>query len=622
MKKNKIGVSLMILVITIVVMIIIASTILLTINGSGIIVNSSKAKLQNDIQAMQEELNVYISSKMLSDRNKYKKEELYADKDSLEEMGEVVEGKTIKDILSSTGSDYLDEIEIVNGEITYVGDNFKRLKWSNELLLDVRKHDVEQVAIDDKIITLEDSADLNLINYRIYGNSKDESLPTEYQQVEYIESTGTQYIDTSYLPSNITRVVVDYQYTEISNTFLFGSRMSSSLRAYTVNVGNAKKDAVSAFGNTGNVKYADPDTKRHVIDKNRNLLYLDGELKLTHPNSVFFSMYGMGIFAASNGSTKGYLPSSARIYSLKIYHNDFLVRDFIPCYRTSDSVIGLYDVVNDKFYTNDGTGTFEKGANVTNTYNNIHSVGDLVEYDEYKGKYKIPVKVTGKNIFDAKTYYTSFANDEGGITYTNGNFGYIHSIVRALRGQFKVNTRYVLSFDYELTNSDENYILPKIYYTDGTSDNGERISTIGSESKEKSGHYKIISQAGKTIDYICFTYNTSSRTCNVKLSNVMVEEGTTETEYEPYVEKTYDIYLDEPLRKVDDYVDYIDFRTQEVVRNVEVIDNSGTISLQGTDTPKREKITLPDVMLNEEFSTMTLNTRVPVSKIDTIYYTN
>ena len=41
-----------------------------------------------------------------------------------------------------------------------------------------------------------------------------------------------------------------------------------------------------------------------------------------------------------------------------------LIQYFIPCYRRSDNVIGFYDLVNDVFYTNAGSGTFSKGPNV------------------------------------------------------------------------------------------------------------------------------------------------------------------------------------------------------------------------------------------------------------------
>ena len=58
--------------------------------------------------------------------------------------------------------------------------------------------------------------------------------------------------------------------------------------------------------------------------------------------------------------------SKARIYRdfCKIYDNDNLVRDFVPCYRKADDEIGMYDMANGVFYTNAGTGTFLKGPDV------------------------------------------------------------------------------------------------------------------------------------------------------------------------------------------------------------------------------------------------------------------
>ena len=50
--------------------------------------------------------------------------------------------------------------------------------------------------------------------------------------------------------------------------------------------------------------------------------------------------------------------------------------------------------------------------------------------------------------------------------------------------------------------------------------------------------------------------------------NVQIEEGTSATAYEEYKEKLTNIYLTEPLRKVGDYVDYIDYNNKKIVRNV------------------------------------------------------
>lgn len=114
---------------------------------------------------------------------------------------------------------------------------------------------------------------------------------------------------------------------------------------------------------------------------------------------------------------------------------------------------------------------------------------------------------------------------------------------------------------------------------------------------------------------------------NIEGVTMQLEEGSQATEYEPYIEpKIYNIYLNEPLRKIGDFVDYIDFRTQEVVRNVEVIDDTGTLSLEqslrGLETPIRQKISIPNIQLYNGKNTIEIDTFIAPSKIETVYYTN
>lgn len=248
-----------------------------------------------------------------------------------------------------------------------------------------------------------------LADYKIYGNSVQDSmntynLPSEYQQVEYIESTGTQYLDTGFIPNQDTKVIVDYQYTAITDAFLFGSRTSSTSNAYAVNVGSSATKAFTSYGKTGNVTYANPDTKRHVIIKDKNLFYVDGVLKLTQAAQNFTAPGSLEIFAAYNGSTKGYLPSKARIFSFKIYDNGTLVRDFVPCYRKNDGVAGMYDLVNNTFYSSVGTKDFVVDKTIPSQDKPVE-VKSVGEYDETIGKYKIPVKVSNaKNEITTNIY--------------------------------------------------------------------------------------------------------------------------------------------------------------------------------------------------------------------------
>ena len=55
----------------------------------------------------------------------------------------------------------------------------------------------------------------------------------------------------------------------------------------------------------------------------------------------------------------------ARIYKFDISENAVLVRSYIPCYRKSDNVIGMYDLINDVFHTNSGSGKFIYGIDMS-----------------------------------------------------------------------------------------------------------------------------------------------------------------------------------------------------------------------------------------------------------------
>ena len=53
-----------------------------------------------------------------------------------------------------------------------------------------------------------------------------------------------------------------------------------------------------------------------------------------------------------------------KLYSCQIYDNGTPVRNFIPC-KNPSGVVGLYDLVDGKFYTNAVAGNFTAGETVT-----------------------------------------------------------------------------------------------------------------------------------------------------------------------------------------------------------------------------------------------------------------
>ena len=236
-------------------------------------------------------------------------------------------------------------------------------------------------------------------------------LPNEYQEVEYIQSTGTQYIDTGVAPTNKTNIKLDIEFisgesnkwipliaerTRLTNSYqaMFGIWINSNTKEIALNY--ADIDTTGLKGTNGN--------GRHVYSNTENKFYLDNTLK-TLPTSSFTSTLNLYVFASNelnDGSTKIETRNcTAKLYELKIYDDSTLIRDFVPCYRKSDNEIGLYDLANNVFYMNQGTGVFLMGTEVNKADVNLKPM---------IGNKKVLKRYIGENLVYQKnkdTFFTS-----------------------------------------------------------------------------------------------------------------------------------------------------------------------------------------------------------------------
>ncbi len=104
MKK---GISLITLVISIIVIIILAGAIILTISKNNPIASAKEAVFKGDVSTIQEQLNIYATDQFL--------------KTSGEFDSNTMNGK-VSDYVSNL-TKYDDKIKILNGKITYIGNN-------------------------------------------------------------------------------------------------------------------------------------------------------------------------------------------------------------------------------------------------------------------------------------------------------------------------------------------------------------------------------------------------------------------------------------------------------------------------------------------------------------------
>lgn len=184
------------------------------------------------------------------------------------------------------------------------------------------------------------------------------NLPAKYTKLPYIESTGTQYIDTAFVPNHNTRIVCDVQITDTATRHLFGARASASEGAFFVPCISATTIRAD-YGSQKNTHTVDSVLERMTIDLNKTSCTIGG-ISTTFAPETFSANASIALFASN---TNGVIvvdtyKAKMKLFSCRIYDNGTLVRDYIPCKRDDDGELGLYDIKNGVFYTNDGAGQF------------------------------------------------------------------------------------------------------------------------------------------------------------------------------------------------------------------------------------------------------------------------
>lgn len=243
--------------------------------------------------------------------------------------------------------------------------------------------------------------------------------------------------------------------------------------------------------------------------------------------------------------------------------------------------------------------------NGTPSIDNPVEIKSLGDYDETTKKYKIPVRVVGKNLFDKE----SFLNSNYIGTY-NGyntreiklepNTTYKISVIK--NNNYDGKSAYVLIHNQNIVNSTGWSAIAHV--TSGTYSPVDFVYTTDGSGKLYIGESGSESSINEVWD------NT----------DLQIEKGTHATLYEEFIEHLkFDIILDEPLRKVGEYVDYIDFYNNRLVRNVGILDNTGTLpledSLSGLTRAVQTNIELP-MLIKENIGNIEILTEIEPSKIE------
>lgn len=281
----------------------------------------------------------------------------------------------------------------------------------------------------------------------IYNNNPI-NLPAGYTKCSYLQSDGTQWIDTGYIPNTDTGVSIKLQHLSYGDFIPFGAQESSSAYYYPPRFNTNSKHCVYSFGTTYQLAFV-YDKGDDLIYTSTMNLYNDKTLNLISQDTIWrginYISFGttftrsMWLFSYNMDNTAinaTYGKFGGRIFRAKITQDTYLAHDFVPCLDENNRPC-MYDLVTQTpFYNQSGGTDF--------TYCIEHQLpSDFIKLDylESTGTQIIktgyvPTDSTGIYI-DA--YHTKYNGDTDwsvmGLRNTNGNtYFYVGMVMRDSNG--------------------------------------------------------------------------------------------------------------------------------------------------------------------------------------------
>ena len=187
-----------------------------------------------------------------------------------------------------------------------------------------------------------------------------EGLPDGYTALEYIQSSGSQYIDTGRKLTQDSNITIDFMIVgEINrNAGIFGSRQSASQNNLTL-FQNYSGSSVFNCDFSEYLKHRVSVSKtfnRIKIQMNKNGVWVNDILKKSWSDIANFETPTNGlIFDVGNNNWTGN-KAVMRLYS----YTDGDAQRLIPC-LDANGVPCLYDLIGKTTFYNQGTGAFTWG---------------------------------------------------------------------------------------------------------------------------------------------------------------------------------------------------------------------------------------------------------------------
>lgn len=187
------------------------------------------------------------------------------------------------------------------------------------------------------------------------------SLNAGYQQVEYLESTGTQYIDTGRILTEADFVTIKFSTSDNTDASIFGANdgtyriqffYAGNIR-YIRNFTTSSTYCQICVVSSGVENTYDLDLANRQYRRDNGGWVTDTNAYQATPQLTTY------LFCYNNNGTPGTF-GKLKVYEYIVCRNGVELQHLIPMVNSLNTA-GMYDTVNDVFYTNSGTGTFIVG---------------------------------------------------------------------------------------------------------------------------------------------------------------------------------------------------------------------------------------------------------------------
>lgn len=188
-----------------------------------------------------------------------------------------------------------------------------------------------------------------------------QSLPSNYKKIDCIVTDGNQYIDTGVVATSNMSCSLEFEFIELpQDGCLIGTKLNGGNRLYFYHYYNGHKLGYGGYSGSGEASIGTKYKVDTILNKGYQELKVNEEVIYTGNNNIFINNklnYYLFDLNSNNTDANKY-KVKVKLYYCNIYDGPNLIRSFIPVKNLETNELGLFDLVNQVFYNNLGTGTF------------------------------------------------------------------------------------------------------------------------------------------------------------------------------------------------------------------------------------------------------------------------